>query len=163
MSITTTNTATNNTISDTKANIVNLGLAENYVLLEDEPGKCVMVNDTTDIDKPEAITFQTQSVKGVAGYGTPVCPSTTGRFMQASIKISDIFSSFNTDSSAEVTDGRVDDQLTMSLSFKYPLSGYVKSDVLEQMLSRLLGALYKADGTTRFNDLLRGAVKPREL
>lgn len=163
MSITTTNTAVNKEVSEHTSKIVNLDLGENYFLAEDEPGKCVLVNATTDIDKPEAITYQTQSVKSVAGYGTPTNPSTTSRFMQTSIKVSNIFSTFDNSATSEVVDGRVDDQLTMTLSFKYPVSGYVKTPVLEEMLSRLLGAVYKQDGTTRFNELLRGAMKPREL
>jgi hypothetical protein len=46
------------------------------------------------------------------------------------------------------------------LSIRHPKSGNFNNDVISTVLRRLIGCVMRADGTWRFDDLMRSAEKP---
>lgn len=149
---------TNTTAQSFKPEVTKIEASTNYALIEDEPSKCVVSNRTAPIDQGERISYSFQKLAKVASDQDILYPATVKDGVQYAIRVEEILS---TTDSADPT-FRVDEPIVAWLTIRHPSTNRITSTVLDTVVSRLLGAIYKDDGSTRFGDLMRSALKPTE-
>lgn len=157
MAETSTFTFTNTTAGD-NATMVALGMVTNYAKTTDEPTEAVLTNKTATIDQPELVTYRGRKIDRVATQNTISYPCKVSEGVEYGIRLDEVLR--NKDAAGNIL---YDDPIVATITFKHQRSAYVTSEILTQVLSRLLGALY--DETTnkfRFNDLMRQALVPTE-
>lgn len=147
---------TNSTISEVKTLAPSLlGIVDNYALKEDEPTQVVEDNKTAPLDQPEIITFRCRDIAQVNSGISNQYPAPVSTGVQYVIQVDELLSTRD-----DTIGYRVDDPIVAYLTIRHPKSGNVTANHIEQVLQRLLGACYKDDGTSRFSDLMRSALKP---
>lgn len=147
----------NTTVSENSVPTVSIDTAADYTIQADEPEYCVLSNLTTLGDEPELITYQCRRVNSISTKIENYNPPKNKAGIQYGVKIDELYRVTSDDKSEVLCDLPV----TATLTFTQPSHSLITSDVMEQVLSRLLGALYKSDGTTRINELMRLCVKPK--
>jgi hypothetical protein len=55
---------------------------------------------------------------------------------------------------------RVDEPIVAQLNIRHPKSGNITADLVGQVVTRLISACRRADGSWRFDDLMRSAERP---
>lgn len=137
---------------------INLGVLDNYALVEDEPTSCVVSNTTCPIDQGELVSYKCQNVKNVSTSQDILYPGPVSAGVQYVVKVEEILST------ASDTDPtfRVDVPIIAYLTIRHTKSGEVSDDVIGKVVNRLIGACQKSDGSWRFGDLMRSALKPTE-
>lgn len=147
---------TNKDVSANKVTPVDLKIMGDYALREDEPTRCGLINVTTPIDQAELISYQNRDIKSVSTDLEILHPGKVTAGIQYSVMVQELLSTTAT----EDPTFRVDDPIVMTLQVRHTKSGYVTDQHIAEVLSRLLGSLQKEDGSWRFNDLMRSALKP---
>lgn len=147
---------TNTTAQTFGAPVDKVEMATNYALIEDEPNKCVLSNTTAPVDQGERVSYSFQKLAKVSTDQDVLYPSNVPNGVQYSIRVEELLSTTDT---ADPT-FRVDDPIVAWLTIRHPSSGRITSAILDEIVSRLNGCVYKDDGTTRFGDLMRSALKP---
>jgi hypothetical protein len=147
---------TNTTLGSNDVKQVALGLTANYALQQDSADVVKLNNKTAPIDAEEIISFRSRDIGKVP---TPVniqypSPITSG--VEYSVRIDDVLST--TDSVD--TDFRVDEPIVCSIAFRHPKSGNITGAHVAAVFQRAISTLMKADGTWRFDDLMRSAERP---
>lgn len=137
---------------------VDIGLTTNYALTADEPDECQIKNVTSPVDQGETITYQCRNISNVATSLENLYPAKVTTGVQYVVKIEDLIS-VTSDTDPEF---RVDLPIVASLQIRHPKSGYISDEVVTTIVNRLLSASMKNDGTWRFDDLMRSALKPTE-
>lgn len=156
-SLTSKFTFTNTTAGDTVATVA-VGMLTNYAKTSDEPTEAVLTNKTATIDQPELVTYRSRKIDRVATYNTISYPCRVTEGVEYGVRLDEVLR--NKDANGTIL---YDDPIVASITFKHQRSAYVTPEVMTQVLTRLLGALY--DETTnsfRFGDLMRQALVPTE-
>lgn len=146
---------TNTTAGSHSVTQTALGLTSNYSLASDTSDVVRLNNKTAPIDQEELIEFRSRSVQ----LKTPLniqYPSPVQSGIEYSMRIDDLLST--TDSSD--ASFRVDEPITCVITFRHPKSGNITGTQVGTVFERALSALMKADGTWRFDDLMRSAERP---
>lgn len=149
---------TNTTESETKAvTLYNMGETTNYALVEDEPTKVVLDNITAPVNASELLQYRAKRVNSVnTKLSLPAKSDVTQKAVQYAIQLDgDIV----TTDSADAT-FRHDDPVIMYVTVIHPLSPYITDTLLGQHFSRLVSAMQKEDGSWRFKEIMRSALKP---
>lgn len=147
---------TNSTASSNKITLTDVDLVSNYALTEDEPTVCKETNTTTPIDQPEVVSFGCQQISSVASSIKNLNPPKVKGGVQYQVKLEELLTT-TSDSDASF---RVDEPIVAYLTIRHPRSSNVTAEHIQTVVNRLISCLYKSDGTTRFNDLMRSALKP---
>lgn len=127
-----------------------------YSVRKDDPDQCVLLNSSTLYDQPELVTYQVGSLKRIPSLIDNTHPPKVVEGIQYGIRIDELLRV-----SSSTNDTYVEDlPIVMNLSIKHVRNGQITSAHIETLFKRLLGACVKADGTTRFNDLMRSAIRP---
>lgn len=156
MALTTKFGFTNTTASSKTVAPVDVKMKSNYALIEDEPSSCVMSNKTCPIDQGELISFKCQTVKNVSTAQDVLYPAKVQTGIQYVVKVEDLLSvTSDTDPNF-----RTDLPVVAYLTIRHTKNGAITDEIISQVVSRLLGACRKADGTWRFGDLMRSSLKP---
>lgn len=156
MAITTTFGFTNTTASSKTVAPTDVKMKSNYALIEDEPNSCVMSNKTCPIDQGELVSYKCQTVKNVSTAQDVLYPAKVQTGIQYVIKVEDLLS-VKSDSDPNF---RTDLPIVAYLTIRHTKNGAITDDIISQVVTRLLGACRKADGTWRFGDLMRSSLKP---
>lgn len=132
--------------------------ADNFKLLEDEPGKTVYVENTeTAIDQKEKITITSNSIPTVANGLEIVHPNRVSNGWTFAIKVEE------TGRYTDTVFGTVDDPVVVQLSVRSALDAEVTKNSVDDAIGRLLGVLYPDDTTGHLQDtiarLMRGSTK----
>lgn len=135
-----------------------LQLIENYALKSDEPTVVELDNKTCPLDQGELVSFKCQDVTKVSSSQEIRNPAKVTTGVQYLAKVEEIL---RTTSSTDA-DFVVDEPIIAYLTIRHPKSGNITPDHISSVVERLLGSLMKADGTWRFNELMRSALKPTE-
>lgn len=147
---------TNVTPSVNKVTPVTLDVTSQYSLQKDEPSEVVLGNITCPIDQGELVSFKCSTVKSVSSTQDILYPSQVSTGIQYVIKLEEIVSTTSdTDPSF-----RVDQPLVAYLTIRHQKSGIITPEMIGTVVTRLLGACQKSDGTWRFGDLMRSALRP---
>lgn len=111
--------------------------ANNYAVVVDAPGKCVIKNITSPIDQVESISFMSQPLGKISQEEKNSNPPKVGDYMLITAKIegkkrltSDTDDSFV-----------VDMPLSTNISWRFPKTQYITSADLLEQLKRLIGIL----------------------
>lgn len=156
MAITTKFGFTNTTASSKTVAPIDVKMKSNYALIEDEPNSCVMSNKTCPIDQGELVSYKCQTVKNVSTAQDVLYPPKVQTGIQYVIKVEDLLSvTSDTDPNF-----RTDLPVVAYLTIRHTKNGAITDEIISQVVSRLLGACRKADGTWRFGDLMRSSLKP---
>lgn len=156
MALTTKFGFTNTGASTNKVDLFDLDILGDYALIEDEPTKCSETNVTTPVDQPEVISFGCTEIANVASSIKNLYPPHVKGGVQYQIKVEELLST----TSSEDATFRVDDPIVAYLTVRHPKSANVTAAHVLTVIERLMSALYKEDGTTRLDDLMRSALKP---
>lgn len=156
MAITTSFGFTNTTASTHTVAPTNLKMKTNYALIEDEPESCVMSNKTCPIDQGELVSYKCQTVKNVSTAQDVLYPAKVQTGIQYVVKVEDLLS-VKSDTDPNF---RTDLPIVAYLTIRHTKNGAITDDIIGSVVNRLLGACQKADGTWRFNDLMRSSLKP---
>jgi hypothetical protein len=160
MSLTGTKTSsfgfTNDTAGANTVTPLALGLTSNYSLTNDNADVATLNNKTAPVDKEEIISFRSRQLGSVNTTLNIQYPSKVTSGIEYSLKIEDTLST--TDSSD--ADFRVDEPIICTVTFRHPKSGNIGSDQVATVFLRAISSLMKADGTWRFDDLMRSAERP---
>lgn len=134
-----------------------LGVTTNYALLSDEPTQVIFDNKCAPLDQQEIITYQARVLPRVNTSSNLVnnYPSQLSGGMQYVIKVEELLSTKDTTAGT-----RIDEPIVMYLTVKHPRSGNISASALTTVFNRLKGAIIKADGTYRWDELMRLSLKP---
>jgi hypothetical protein len=135
---------------------VALGLTTNYALIQDEADVVILSNKTTPIDAEERIALRSRTVTKIGDGLNIQYPSPIKGGIEYSVKVEDTLTTTDT---ADAT-FRVDEPIVCTVSFKHPRSGNITSAAVAQVFGRAISALLKADGSWRFDDLMRSSERP---
>jgi hypothetical protein len=133
-----------------------LGLTSNYALAEEDANNAILNNKTAPIDAEEIVTFRS---RGIAQVNTDLniqYPSKVKSGIQYQVQVEDVLMTTDSDDASF----RVDEPIVALLTIRHPKSGNINSQIVGTVVNRLLACLMKADGTWRFDDLMRGAERP---
>jgi hypothetical protein len=133
-----------------------IGITTNYASIQEDSSTAVLNNKTAPIDAEEIVTYRSKNLPKVDTGLNIQYPSPVKTGIQYQIMVEDTLSTTdNADPS-----WRVDEPIIAQLTIRHPRSGNITNDIIGQVVTRLVSAAMKADGTWRFDDLMRGAEKP---
>ena len=146
------NTGDNSKITITPTDLKPL---TNYAVTEDEANIARMVNVTCPLDQPEVLTFQCQDITNVNSSIKNQYPPTVKDGVQYSVKLDELLSFTDTDPTH-----RTDYPIVAQLSVRHTKNGNISEAQVNEVIKRLIGALYSSDGTCRLTALMRQSLKP---
>lgn len=157
MSLTSQFGFTNVTPSTHTITPITIGAVDNYAITSDEPTEAVYTNTTCPVDQGELLSYKASKVSKVSTTQDVLHPEVVQSGIQYVIKLEEILTTTST------TDPtfRVDTPIVAYLTIRHGKSSVVTDAVVGQVANRLFGAAMKADGTFRFGDLMRNALKPK--
>jgi hypothetical protein len=148
---------TDNEAADIKA--FNMQPVSTFGLDIDNGDICALTNSQSPIDAVARASFMAENISKVATTLTlpngKVVPG-----MHVTIKYEDSLRETVTEDSTVIK--KVDYPLNYSVQFRVPLIDGMDSTVNNKMLKALLGLFFKADGSTRFNQLVRSSLRPTQ-
>lgn len=156
MSITTTFGYTNKTASTKPVTPVNLEVMSKYALTKDEPEEVVLSNSTTPTDQAELISYKCKLIPNVSTTQDVMYPASVKKGIQYVVKVEELAS---TKSDIDPT-FRVDSPMVAYLTIRHPRNSYITDAMIGEVVTRLLGACQKTDGSWRFSDMMRQSLKP---
>jgi hypothetical protein len=147
---------TNNTIRDgQQTQEYALGLTTNYAVVTDEPQEVLLDNRTAPLDQQELISFRFRKIGSVNSELNIQNPSPVKAGVQYAVQIEETVREQLGDNTY------VDHPVVMYLTVRHHLSGAITASVLQETFERLLSALRReSDNSYRFEDLVRGALRP---
>lgn len=147
---------TNTTDSEHTVTPKALGLVTNYALAAEDATNATLNNKTAPIDAEEIVTFRSRPIAQVNTGLNIQYPSPVKSGIQYQIQVEDVLTTTDTADASF----RVDEPILALLTIRHPKSGNINNDVIATVLRRLIGCAMKADGTWRFDDLMRSAERP---
>ena len=156
MSYTTTFSGTNVTASTKPVTPTSVGPVTNYAVLSDEPTQVVTDNKTCPLSKGEKITYMYSDLKKVSTTLDIQNPAPVQTGVQYVVKIEAIATTTSTTDATY----RVDEPVVAYLTVRHQKSGNITNDMVAQLVNRMLGAARTEAGEWRFNDLMRGSLRP---
>lgn len=158
MSVTTDFGFANETASTNTLSLTALDITSNYALVADEPDKCVLSNVTCPIDEPEVLTYGARNITSVSSSISNQNPPKVKGGIQYQIKLEELLRTTSSTDASFV----VDDPIVATVTIRHSKSGNITGTKIDEVWGRLNSAIVKKDGTTRFSDLMRSALKPTE-
>jgi hypothetical protein len=147
---------TNTSVSTNEVAAVALGLVDNYAVATDTADTAVLNNKTAPVDLEEIVTFRSRDIARVDNSLNIQYPSPVQKGIQYQVMVEDTLST--TDS--EDASFRVDEPICAQLTIRHPKSGNITNDIVAAVVTRLLSTCIRADGSWRFDDMMRSAEKP---
>lgn len=147
---------TNTTDSSNTITPKALGITSNYAVADQTANEAILNNKTAPIDTEEKITYRSRSIQTVNNDLNIQYPSPIKGGIQYQVVVEDTLSTTDTVDTAF----RVDEPIVAQLTIRHPKSGNITGDLVGVVVTRLLSALVKSDGSWRFDDLMRQAERP---
>lgn len=136
----------------------NLSVMTNYALTMDEPNETDLDNKTCPLDQPERLSFKCQKVNKVSTTLELQHPAPVTTGIQYVVKLDEVLRTTSTEDPTFV----VDEPVVAYITIRHQRSSNITSDHVAEIFNRLIGACQKEDGSWRFDDLMRSALKPTE-
>jgi hypothetical protein len=127
----------------------------NYAKVEDEATVVTLTNKTAAISQGELLTYGCQPVKQVATKQKSTNPGKVSEGVQYQIRLDELLRTENTDGSIVY-----DEPIVAYLVVRHPLSSNITASHIGTVVTRLVGAAMREDGTFRFDDLMRSGLAP---
>lgn len=147
---------TNTTASTHTVTPILLGLTSNYALIADNANIASLNNKTCPIDALELIQFRSRDVARVDSNLNIQYPGPVKSGIQYGVRVEETLTTTDTGDASF----RVDEPIVLNLSITHPKSGNITGDQITAAFVRLVSTLVKADGSWRFDDLMRSAERP---
>lgn len=141
--------------SDVSIPTVDIEPVTTYAKVEDESTTVRMKNKTAPIDQQELLSFECTPITRVS---TKLKISNPGRVtdgVQYAIRLDEVLRTV--DATGAILQ---DDPVVMYLTVRHTNNAYVTSEMISTLFKRLCGAVTRADGTYRFDDLMLSALDP---
>lgn len=132
-----------------------LDVVDNYAVERDTANIAIINNKTAPIDAQETISYSSNVIPEVKHGLNIQNPSKVSGGIMYTVQVQD---TLVTEDSA--TDFRVDEPICAVLQIRHPRSGNITGDLVSQVVTRLISACRRSDGTWRFDDLMRSAERP---
>ena len=133
-----------------------LGTVENYAVKSDAADDVVLNNKTAPIDCEELVEYRSRPIAKVNTDLNIQYPSKVQSGIQYQVMVQDTLSTVD----ATDADFRVDEPVICQITIRHPKSGNIGNAEVATVVMRAISALVKADGTWRFDDLMRSAERP---
>lgn len=133
-----------------------MGLNSNYAVVKDEPSEVVLENKTSPLDCEEIISYRGKRIPRVSTNLVVTHPAPVNTGVQYQIQVEECLRT--TDSSDP--DLIIDEPIVAYLTIRHPKSGNITSTLVEEVLKRLLSSIYRDDGSSRLDDIMRLALRP---
>lgn len=145
----------NKTDSTTTIKPVNIGIVSNYAKVVDEPSLVQMSNKTCPLDQGELVSYRCNDIDKVTSTQKVQNPSKVRNGVQYVVKCEEILRTTD-------ADGKIicDEPVIAYVTIKHQKSGNITATLVEEVFRRVVGAMYKSDGTSRIADLMRNAIVP---
>lgn len=147
---------TNKTTSSKPVTPVQLDVTSNYALKADEATQVTLDNKTCPLDQGEILNYMCTDLKKVSTVADIQHPTEVTTGVQYVIKLDEVLTT-TSDTDSEY---RTDEPVVVYLTVRHQKSGNVTNALIGQAVERLIGACRRADGSWRFDDLMRSALKP---
>lgn len=134
-----------------------IGPVTNYAKTEDTATSCSLSNKTCTLDQMEKLSYQCTSIGNVSTKNTLQHPSTVKEGVQYIIRLDEVLRT--TDTNGNII---TDEPVVAYLTIRHQVSGNITNALVTDVVTRLLGACMREDGTYRFDDLMRSALVPVE-
>lgn len=127
----------------------------NYAKVEDESTVVTLSNKTAAISQGELLTYGCQPIKQVATKQKSTNPGKVSEGVQYQIRLDELLRT-------ESSDGSIvyDEPIVAYLVVRHPLSSNITPTHVGTVVTRLLGASMREDGTFRFDDIMRSGLAP---
>lgn len=147
---------TNKAANAVKVTPVDIKPVTNYARIEDEADVCVLSNKSAPLDQGELVTFRANDLDKISSTQMVQNPAPVRNGVQYVIKVEDILRT------VESTNGNIimDEPIVAYLTIRHQKSGNVTPELVAEVVSRVIGACMRTDGTWRFDDLMRSALAP---
>jgi hypothetical protein len=122
----------------------------------DTANDAVLNNKTAPIDAQEIISFRTRDLPKVNHSLNIQNPGKVTSGVQYSVQVEETL--VTTDDAD--TSFRIDEPIVVSVSVRHPKSGNITGSIVASAVERAISSLKMADGTWRFDDLMRSAERP---
>lgn len=143
-------TAMSNTVTP-----INIGPVTNYAKTEDTATSCSLSNKTCALDQMEKLSYQCTQIGNVSTKNTIQHPSPVREGVQYIVRLDEVLRTV--DSAGSIV---CDEPVVAYLTIRHQASGNISNALVTEVVTRLLGACMRADGTYRFDDLMRSALVP---
>lgn len=134
---------------------VDLKPITNYAKVKDEATIVELTNKTAAISQGELLSYGCMPIKAVSTKQKLANPGKVADGVQFQIRLDEILRTENSDGSIVI-----DEPIVATLTIRHPLSSNVTATHIATVVTRLLGACMREDGTYRFDDLMRSALAP---
>lgn len=129
----------------------------NYAKTVDEPTVVVLSNKTCPLDQGELLTFRANEMDHISTSLAIQNPTKVRNGVQYVVKLEEILRT--KDANGTIIS---DEPVVAYLTVRHQKTGNISESLVNQIVNRLMGAIYKEDGTTRLADLMRSALVPVE-
>lgn len=146
---------TNTTAATFSLTPVEIGEKTNYAEVQDDPTTHVRSNKTCPLDQAEVLTLRCNNIPKVNSSITVQNPYKVTNSVQYVIKLEEILRTVN--SAGDIVG---DEPIQAYLTIRHQKTANITSSIINTVVMRLLGACYKADGTARWDELMRSALEP---
>jgi hypothetical protein len=133
-----------------------LGLVSNYSLTGDVADVVTLNNKTADIDSEEIVQIRSRYAEKVNNLVNVMYPAPVAKPIEYSVRLEDILKVTDTADASF----RVDEPISCTIAIRHNKSGNITNAIVAAVVVRALSAFVKADGTWRFDDLMRSAERP---
>lgn len=147
------------TASTEKLTAAVMNVNSDFALLKDEPTECVVGNTGSALDLGENVSYSCVKIPTVASGLDNQYPPAVKSGVQYVIKVEEQVKLTDSGNAAyaEIL------PVTAYVTIRHPKNGNLTSSDIDTVFARLIGACYKTEGgvtSTRFNDLMRSALRP---
>lgn len=132
------------------------GVTTNYAVTKETADHAELSNKTCPIDLEELVSYRSKIVPQVNTNLNIQYPSKVKSGVQYVITEEAVMSTTDSDDATF----RVDEPIVAFLTIRHPRSGNVTNSAVGEIVERLISHCKRADGTWRFDDLMRGAERP---
>jgi hypothetical protein len=143
--------------SNASLSITDLKPVTNYGISDTTATVAELSNTTAPLGQGELVSYMFAKLNKISTKQTIYNPGKVNEGVQYVIRLDEILRTTDSTDPNMV----VDDPIVMQLTVRHTMSGNVTSSHIKSLLGRLVGACFKSDGTTRFDDLMRNALNPR--
>lgn len=133
-----------------------LGVTTNYSVVTDDADETVLSNKTAPVDQEEIISYRSRVLQRVDTDLNNQYPSPVKGGIQYQVVLQDMLSTTDSANAAF----RVDEPIVAQLTIRHPRSGNITNSHIATVVTRLISACLRSDGTWRFDDLMRSAERP---
>jgi len=147
---------TNTTASTHDVTPVELGLVTNYAIERDTARQAVLNNKTAPIDAQEIISFRSNDLAVVNNDLNIQNPAKVAKGIRYGVEVQETLVITDTADPSY----RVDEPIVATLTIRHGKSGDITNALIAQVVTRLISSCRRADGTWRFDDMMRSAERP---